>query len=137
MEAPVLAYFRPDVKLKSMLDATERDPVMLQLRDYASTSWPDSKDDVPDELKLYWNYRDEVHVEDGLVLRSNKIIVPKAKRNEVLKLLHAAHCGEVIYWPNITSDITSLACSCTLCQKYKPRNVKLPMLSHDVPTLPW
>ncbi|XP_042146293.1 uncharacterized protein LOC115318439 [Ixodes scapularis] len=49
-----------------MLDATERDPVMLQLRDYASTSWPDSKDDVPDELKLYWNYRDEIHVEDGL-----------------------------------------------------------------------
>ncbi|XP_040065798.1 uncharacterized protein K02A2.6-like [Ixodes scapularis] len=30
-----------------------------------------------------------------------------------------------------------MAKNCAECQKYKPKNVKLPLLSRDIPTLPW
>lgn len=44
---------------------------------------------------------------------------------------------EIMYWPNMAADITTLANSCDICQKHKSRNARLPMLSHDIPSLPW
>ncbi|XP_049512973.1 uncharacterized protein K02A2.6-like [Dermacentor silvarum] len=125
---------------------TDKDTLMTELCRYASTEWPQSKQQLPDALKPYWSYRDELHVEDGLLLRSNKLIIPPAKRKEVLGLLHAAHCGEdkmkararqVMYWPNMNANISDVAKSCAVCDKYKKRNAKLPMLSHELPSLPW
>ncbi|XP_040357500.1 uncharacterized protein K02A2.6-like isoform X1 [Ixodes scapularis] len=135
-----------DARLHDILQATENDAAFIQLREYASASWPAEKRDVPEELRTYWNYRDEMHVEDGLVFRSNKVVIPKAKRTEILKLLHAAHGGEakmkmrareVMYWPTMSCDIEALAKSCGVCTKHKPRNARLPLLSHELPNLPW
>lgn len=62
-----------------------------------------------------------MHVKDGLVFRSKKVVIPVAKRVEVLKILHAAHGGEtkmktrsreVMFWPTMSSDIEVLANSC-------------------------
>lgn len=88
------------------------------------------------EVCCYWDYRDKLHVQDGLVFRSNKLIIPAGKRREVLSHLHAAHGGtemmkararSVMYWPGINSNIEELAKTCSTCQKLKPRNEKLPM----------
>ncbi|XP_040357348.1 uncharacterized protein K02A2.6 [Ixodes scapularis] len=135
-----------DARLHNNLQATENDAAFIQLRKYASASWPAEKRDVPEELRTYWNYRDEMHVEDGLVFRSNKVVIPKANKTEILKLLHAAHGGEakmkmrareVMYWPTMSCDIEALAKSCGVCMKHKPRNARLPLLSHELPNLPW
>lgn len=79
------------------------------------------------------------------MFRSNKVIVPHSKRMEIMILLHSAHAGTkkikarartVMFWPNLSSDIEQFCKACKVCQKYKPRNVNMPLLSH-VPALPW
>lgn len=62
---------------------TEKDTLMTELCRYASTEWPQNKQQLPDDLKSYWSFRVELHVEDGLLLRSNKLVIPPAKRREV------------------------------------------------------
>lgn len=135
-----------DRQLQGIREALLKDATMTELCSYSSNEWPESKQQVSEAVRAYWNYRDELHVEDGLLLRSNKLVIPPTKRQEVLRLLHAAHGGEekmkarakeVMYWPGMSTDIASLAKTCLLCQRYKSRNARLPMLSHDIPTLPW
>ncbi|XP_049267716.1 uncharacterized protein K02A2.6-like [Rhipicephalus sanguineus] len=119
---------------------------MRQLREYASTSWPDTKDDVTPELRSYWNFRDELHTENGMVLRSNRLVIPPKMRGDILSCLHAAHAGGekmkararfCLFWPGMNSDIEETARRCQLCQRHKPRNARLPLHSHETPSLPW
>ncbi|XP_065281470.2 uncharacterized protein [Dermacentor albipictus] len=83
-----------DQQVLSSTTETDKDTLMTELCRYASTEWPKSKQQLPDALKPCWNYRDELQVEDGLLLRSNKLVMPPSKRKEVLGLLHDAHCGK-------------------------------------------
>nr|XP_050033154.2 uncharacterized protein LOC126529688 [Dermacentor andersoni] len=60
--------------LQDLLAATNDDDTLVKLRDYANTTWPLHKQEVPEPLRSYWAYRDEIHAQDGLVFRSNKVI---------------------------------------------------------------
>ncbi|XP_018494299.1 uncharacterized protein K02A2.6-like [Galendromus occidentalis] len=79
-------------------------------------------------------------------MRSNRIIVPKAKRSEVLQQLHQGYCGGVkmknrarnaLYWPSMNKDIEQHTKHCELCQKYQKSKPKEPMIISEVPSLPW
>ncbi|XP_042143904.1 uncharacterized protein K02A2.6-like [Ixodes scapularis] len=133
-------------RLNEIRDATAADVRMRLLREYAQTSWPEQKEQVPQLGRPFWSYREEIHEEDGLVLRSNKIIIPTAIRSKILNLLHTAHAGkdrmkrrtrEILFWPGINADIDREHDKCSKCEKYKSRNAKMPLLSHALPTLPW
>nr|XP_037288891.1 uncharacterized protein LOC119181752 [Rhipicephalus microplus] len=135
-----------DRRLSQVLQETDQDPVMVKLRQYASSQWPESKADVSSELRCYWSFRDELHTQDGLVFRSNRLIIPAKMRSEVLACLHAAHGGAekmkararaVLFWPSINSDLEEVARRCETCQKHKPRNRRLPLMNHEIPSLPW
>lgn len=133
-------------RLKTLRAATNEDPALVIVREYAATAWPDNKRGIPEHARPYWTYREEVHAQDGLVFRSNKVIIPKSKRAEVMQLLHAAHTGtdkmkarasSVMFWPNMSADIKQFCRNCKVCQTHQARNQKMPLLSHDVPNLPW
>ncbi|XP_040066107.1 uncharacterized protein K02A2.6-like [Ixodes scapularis] len=133
-------------RLNEIRDATAADVQMRLLREYAQTSWPEQKEQVPQLGRPFWSYREEIHEENGLVLRSNKIIIPTAIRSKILNLLHTAHAGkdkmkrrarEILFWPGINADIDREHDKCSKCEKYKSRNAKMPLLSHALPTLPW
>ena len=68
---------------------------------------PDLKTEAHEVIKPYWPYRDEIHCENGLVLRSNRIIVPRSMVKDVLSDIHKSHCGfqktllrakDCLYW---------------------------------------
>ncbi|XP_049275262.1 uncharacterized protein K02A2.6-like [Rhipicephalus sanguineus] len=135
-----------EARLKSILAATNNDAVLSKLREYALTSWPDNKHEVPEAIRPYWSYQEEIHTQDGLLFRSNKVIIPSSMKAEILALLHVAHPGadkmkararSVIFWPCLASDIEQFCRNCKMCQKHQPRNAKMPLLSHEIPNLPW
>lgn len=135
-----------DKRLQEIKQATDDDSDMKMLRQYASMTWPTNKREVLQSLLPYWAIRDEVHVQDGIVYRSNRLVIPKAKRREVLSLLHAAHGGiskmkererTVMYWPRMSIEFEQMAKSCLLCRKYQNAQPRLPLLNHDIPSLPW
>ncbi|XP_040356705.1 uncharacterized protein LOC121046493 [Ixodes scapularis] len=67
-------------ELQDVLGATIEDPELSNLRDYAETIWPDNKQDVPEIVRPYWAYREEIHTQDGLLFRSNKRLMGRQTR---------------------------------------------------------
>jgi hypothetical protein len=50
---------------------------------------------LPEGLQKYWNFRDEITVLDGLLYKSQRIMVPKTLQREMLVKLHESHLGIV------------------------------------------
>ncbi|XP_018398448.1 PREDICTED: uncharacterized protein K02A2.6-like [Cyphomyrmex costatus] len=107
------------IKLK-----TSRDPTLSSVIRFIRGGWLIKQSQLPDKLKPYFTHRDELIVEQGIVMWGIRVIVPEALRQQVLEQLHETHSGIVrmkslarshVWWPGIDKDIESLvksyACS--------------------------
>lgn len=143
---PMEAIAISDIKLKEYQKCTDEDQALAALKKYVKQGFPNDKSRIPRHIHTYWPYRDELHIVSELPLRSNRIVIPTEKRTEVLKQLHASHCGlskmrsrakDTVYWPSIEADIEAFAEGCRSCAENAPSEPKEPMISSDVPNLPW
>jgi len=101
---------------------------------------------VPDNIKFYFNKRNNIYVENDLVFLENRIMVPKTMEKLILSKLHDSHLGIVktksrakmlFYWPNMNNEIEDLITKCKVCEKYSFRNCKQPMIIEEQPELPF
>ena len=97
-------------------------------------------------IKPYWSFRDELSIEDSLVLKGGQVIMPTSLREVVLQNIHQAHQGieksifrakTCVYWPNIITDITNMVKSCEICQHHQPSQQKETLLPHELPARSW
>ena len=49
------------------------------------TGWPPERKEVPEELRVFWSFRDEISAHDGIFFKSHQVIVPASLRSEMLK----------------------------------------------------
>lgn len=76
-----------------------------------------------------WNINpQEFNIEQGILMRGYRVVIPKSSRTQVLQELHAGHFGTIrmkalarghCWWPNLSNDIENLARTCAQCQIYK------------------
>ena len=108
--------------------------------------WPDSGKKIVPALKPYWPLRDDISVEDGLILLGSRVIVPESLRGNNLQQIHGGHFGiekcklrakSCVYWPCIYKEIENLVNSCCVCQKYHNSQQKEPMIPTEIPLRPW
>ena len=111
--------------------------------------WPKSIKQVPPELQPFWTFREELTVEDGLILKGTRIVIPTKQCKAILELLHEGHLGlnkcklrakETVYWPGLNDQLEDHVLNCESCLKYSTAKCKLEpslLLSQDVPLYPW
>ena len=63
------------------------------LKHIIQQGWPKTIKEVPIEVQKYWTFCEELMIEDGLILKGTRIIIPDKKREEILKLIHKGHLG--------------------------------------------
>ena len=135
-----------DNRLDRTRIATTADPTLNQLRHYIFHGWPVQKRQLPEPVQHYWNCREELAIEDGLIFNAHRLVIPTSQRADYLKDLHAGHLGEektllrareTVFWPGISDDIRNAVKVCDICQKHKPGQQKEPLIPHDVPSMPW
>ena len=68
-------------KLTQIRQATNADPILYELRVRILQGWPESRR----ELQPYWSYRDEVSIENGILLKGDSILIPKSMQTETLE----------------------------------------------------
>ena len=123
------------------------DHVIQSLRSAIISSFPDSKDKLPEMLKPYWEFRDSLcAVQDGVVTYNDRTIVPESLRSQILDNLHCAHQGvsgmqaramNTVFWPGISSDLEAIRDSCRTCHRNTPSQPKLPPVAPNTPKLPF
>ena len=134
------------VSLDEVRNAAALDPTMCLLKSTIYMGWPAHRNQCPQELSEYWNFRCDLVLEDGLILKGNRVVIPDSLRKRVLESIHTGHLGETkclllarqsVYWPGITSDVRDVVKSCLSCNKYQPAQPKLPLMQPELPSRPW
>jgi len=97
-------------------------------------------------VKQFQAMAHELSVDKGLVFYGDRILIPYAKRKEVLSSLHAAHQGITrtkqrarlsVYWPGINHEITQMIEKCEACQSHLGSQIKETRMENVVPTRPF
>ncbi len=143
---PNLYHNVTDKSLKKVAEATAEDDNLLTLSTLIMFGWPSDKTQVPFNVRDYWPYRDELSVQDGIIYRGTRVLIPTALRPRMLEQIHSAHLGaarciraarDSLYWPTIHNDIKYLCDNCQTCQEHKPEQTKQPMQSQPIPKRRW
>lgn len=129
-----------------MRRAIDRDESLQQLRPFVLNGWPEHHDKLPEAVKPYWNFRDQITEHDGMLLKSHKIIIPADEKKTTLSQLHAGHQGvqrtlaaarNNVFWLNMAKDITHHIEKCSVCESTQRSNVKEPLMPKEVPSYPF
>ena len=79
--------------LQRIREQTASDPELNALKEMIHSGWPSTIQQVPVPLKPNWPFRDELAVDDGIAMKSHRIIIPIVLQKEILTKLHGAHQG--------------------------------------------
>lgn len=74
-------------------EATKKDPVLSRIILYIQSGWPAQCTD--DNIKPYYNRRNELYVERGCIMWGYRVVIPLALQVTILKQLHSSHMGIV------------------------------------------
>ncbi|CAC5388236.1 unnamed protein product [Mytilus coruscus] len=55
--------------------------------------WPIKREDTPSLAKPYFYFRDEITVQDGILFRSEREIIPRTLRMDMMQKIHSSHFG--------------------------------------------
>ena len=125
--------------------ATASDDNMNQLLHLIESGLPESRQEFPEQLRDYFQFREHLHTIDGIVIYKDRVVVPPSLRQDILSALHAAHQGVTsmisraeasVFWPGITPAISSYRTGCNHCNRIAPSNPSDPpyqMISPDYP----
>ena len=112
-------------ELDIICEETRKDPTIKILMHYISTGWPCECRRLPQELHLYWSFREDLYVKEGLVTKSSRLLIPSRLRWKVMEQIHDGHQGiekcmlkarESMFWPEISDDIQETVERCGICQ---------------------
>ena len=135
-----------DRKLQEIKNESDNDEQFQLLREVILQGWPESRRDCPPSIQEYWNHRDELSINDGIILKCEKVLIPHSLRSKILDCIHQGHMGiekcirrarSSVFWPKISSDITRLVSNCDICQTHRQSNTKEPLKPHPIPDYPW
>jgi hypothetical protein len=136
-----------DAKLTKLRHHTLNDESLQQLKTVIQQGWPETKQDVPNLVSPYYHIRDELSVQDGLIFRGERVVVPASLKDEMKRTVHGSHMGveatlrrarECLYWPSMTADIREQVQRCETCRAFDTaQNQKETLVPHDTPSRPW
>ena len=107
--------------------------------------WPHQRRHVPRLARRYWDFRDELSTDDGMLLKGPRLIIPGELQEEYLSRLHEGHLSankvqenakQHMYWTGIDADIEDYTKRCQECIK-RSQVPKEPLQPHDIPEGPW
>ncbi|CAB4006649.1 Transposon Ty3-G Gag-Pol poly [Paramuricea clavata] len=125
---------------------TENDESLQVLKAVIQQGWPEQKSALPNIISPYYNMRDEMSVQNGLIFKGERVVVPRAIRSVLMKRVHNAHLDvngclnrarECLYWPGMSGDIKNCVSTCEVCREYERSQTKETLMSHEVPSRPW
>ena len=135
--------------LQQLHEATQADDTLAKLKYTIQKGWPSNIKELPSEIQAFWTFWEEMTIEDGLILKGTRIVIPSQKLAEILKLIHKGHLGltkckvqakETVYWPSLNDQLEKLVLNCQLCLKYlQSKHMLTPNLSlgQEIPAFPW
>ena len=138
---PITAERLADLREKTVLDEC-----LQKLKHVIRVGWPDTKEEVPSEIRNYFHFKEELTIQDGILFKGNRVTVPTALRSHMVKKVHSSHIGiegclrkarDVLFWPGMAAEIKDWIAKCDTCNTYQTNQQKEPLIPHDPPKRSW
>lgn len=117
-------------RLAQLQKATEQDPVIQTLKTTILMGWPTERKEVPVHVCMFWTYRDELTLHNGVLFKNQRLIIPKALRTEVTSRIHSSHLGieaclqkarDLVFWPSMNAEIKEAVTNCSICAEFQAK----------------
>ena len=105
-------------------EETSKDVTLATLYKVIVHGWPEDRSVISESLRPYWNFRDELSGQNGIIYKGMQVIVPQSMHKEMLRKIHANHFGaesnirmarEVLFWPGMRKSIQDMCDACGTC----------------------
>jgi hypothetical protein len=133
-------------RLDRLKEATEADESLQLLRATILQGWPNEKPLCMSQVIPYFDIRDELSVQDGLIFKGERLVIPASMRSDIKKTLHTAHLGvesclrrarEAVFWPGMNTEMKQLVSSCDVCRAFDVKQTSETLQPHELPSRPW
>lgn len=133
------------ISFKDIKTETGKDALLSKIYGFIMYGWPSQTLSNKIE-KIYYDKRDNMHIDQGCIIWGYRIVVPKLLRELVLREIHDGHPGIVkmkqiarsyVWWENIDVDIERVARECAACRELRPAPPTAPLHSWPWPAEPW
>ena len=103
-------------RLEEIIERQKTDPVCAKLIRYCEMGWPE-RHMLPPELSPFWPEKGNITLTGQLLLRGQRIVIPRDKRREIVHNLHCGHQGIVkcrararqsVWWPGLSVQICQM-----------------------------
>ncbi|XP_061180813.1 uncharacterized protein K02A2.6-like [Saccostrea echinata] len=133
-------------RLKDIQDETAKDNTLQNLGSSIRNGWPDCKTLVPELIVPYFEIRDELSIQNGVIFKGDRAVIPQALRKDMLTRIHSSHLGiegcprrarESVYWPQMNAEVKDFIQKSETCRTFDNNQGKEPLQHHEVPPRPW
>ena len=135
-----------DTRLQQIQKLTCSDCQLQTLKTTILAGWPNCKDEIHPSIREFWSMREELTMQNGIIYKGHRVIIPKAMRAELHSRIHSSHLGaeaclrkahDVVFWPHMNADIKEEVGNCATCNESIDNQQKEPLLTHEIPSRPW
>ena len=125
-------------------ETTREDPILSTVYQLTEQVWLHQRRHTPQMARAYWDFRDQLSTDDGLLFMGPCIVIPSCLWEEYLEKLHYGHLSAMkvqqnahqhLYWPGLDADIIGYTRRCQECIRCLslPNNHYKPMMCHSNP----
>ena len=84
----------PDcLKRYGLQETMSQDQQLQLLLEYVMQGWPESRHQLPQDIRTHCRFRDDMGVINGVVIKGRHIVIPETLQQQALKQLHINHKG--------------------------------------------
>ena len=113
------------IHLQTLREHAEEDSEYQLLLHYIQEGFPEHRSQLPDGCRKFWGVRNQLSLDDGLIVYGCRLFVPARMRREVLSQLHESHQRSVrtksrvcliVYCPGLVNESMILTISASLAR---------------------
>lgn len=132
--------------LLALTNAQVREESMKDLELQSVTSWLGRNEKWPIEIAHFQAFQRNLYVNDGVLMKDEKLVLPLALRPRALHLAHRSHPGmstmknflrQGLWWPGMDRAVEDFVRSCPECQLVTAQCKPAPITMTDLPNNPW
>ncbi len=148
----VLKNMRECISITRLKQAVNNDKVHNIVKQYIVNGWPRKLSNIDPKdaeiLKPFHCVKDELTVCNDIIMRDDRIIIPRELTGIIVNIAHESHQGitrtkqrlrELYWWPLMDKQVTTVVNSCVTCQN-NDKSIKqktAPLIPVKFPDKPW
>ena len=126
-----------DRKIQEIRQETDTDQTLQVVKSLILKGWPDDKGNLLVQASSYYSLRDELTVQDGLIFKGERLVIPATLWKEMKNKIHSSQMGiktclqrvrDYIFWLGMSAEIKQLAEACETCKTFFSEAVETVLL---------